>query len=104
LFHRDDLTALRESYRQVWGPVYLAGTTLGAAQSRRWNVRVPGPYTVEGRLTIDGTAYAPGDVVTLSRGPINLAAGNTSAAGLLYGENLKLPDTPPPARPYWRGF
>lgn len=104
LFYPEDREALRETYRHVWGPVYLPGTLLEPGTTRQWNVRVPGAYTVEGPLAIDGRPYFAGDVVELSRGPVTLVATTFEKSGLLWGRNLELPAFPAPGRPYWRGF
>lgn len=103
LFHRDDVAALRDSYRPVWGPIYLAGTQLEQSEAREWTVRVPGRYRVQGSLTIDGTAMNDGEFVDLSRGTVRLRA-STADAGLIWGDTAAMPDGAPPARPYWRGF
>lgn len=102
LFHEDDVAALRETYREVWGPIYLAGTVLNTNENRVWNVRVPGQYTVQGSIEIDGKSFEDGDLITLPRGTVSLKA--ETPAGLTWGNNLKLPEKPAPARPYWRGF
>lgn len=103
-FHPDDVTALRETYREAWGPLYLAGTKLEVGEQRNWRVRVPGSYTLDGALAIDGTRHEAGDVVRLERGTVSLSATGDSPAGLIWGDHIALPAGAPPARPYWRGF
>lgn len=98
-----DGAALRSTYRQVWGPLYVAGTVLGPDDEREWNVLVPGTYTVEGSLSVDGNLHLDGALVTLDRGPVKLAATDEEA-GLLWGDHLKAPTTRPPERPYWSSF
>lgn len=98
-----DAAALRSTYRQVWGPLYLAGTVLGPNEASEWNVRVPGTYTVEGRLTVNGQVHENGDLVVLTRGPVSLHSGDEDA-GLLWGDHLRIPTAPPPDRPYWSAF
>jgi hypothetical protein len=102
-FHPQDAAALRETYRNFWGPVYLAGTVLDPGEARRWNVRVPGTYTIEGELQIAGRDYSAGELVQLERGEVQLSAGADGAGGLIWGANLELP-LAPPAQLYWTGF
>jgi len=104
IFHPADIAALRESYRHVWGPAWVAGTTLNAGQERVWSVFVPGTYTVEGSLVIDGESYDDGALVTLDRGNSTLENDADAPAGLLWGDNLTAPTVPAPTRPYWTGF
>lgn len=104
LFHPDDIAALRGTYRHVWGPAWVAGTTLEAGEEREWKVFVPGTYTVEGSLSIDGEAFDDGTLVTLERGDTTLGAPQDSPAGLLWGDHLQIPALTAPARPYWTGF
>lgn len=104
LFAPEDAAALRETYRHIWGPAYVAGITLDAGFARQWTVRVPGTYTVEGTLAVNGVVYQDGDTVTLERGETALAAQGDSAAGLLWGDHMAIPSHPAPERPYWRGF
>lgn len=104
LFAPQDRIALQSTYRHVWGPLYVAGKTVSAGQSLSWNVLVPGTYTVEGKLIIDGKAYQDGDLVALDRGQIYLTAPKSTRGGLLWGDHIKVPDTPAPERPYWTGF
>jgi len=103
LFHPDDIAALRATYRQVWGPAWIAGTTLEAGELRNWAVFVPGTYTVEGSLTIGDQSYGDGDLLTLNRGDVMLAGG-AEPSGLLWGDHIEAPAAPAPARPYWTGF
>lgn len=98
-----DVEALRSTYRPVWGPLWVAGTELEPLEVRNWTVRVPGQYTVEGTLTIEGRTYGTGDVITIDRGEVRMQAGEESS-GLLYGDNISIPQTPAPERPYWTMF
>ena len=102
LFHKDDIAALRESYRKVWGPVYVAGTQVQPGEAQIWNVRVPGRYKAQGSLRIDGKALSDGDIVDLPRGPVTLEV--ETAAGLIWADIAAMPKARPPERPYWRGF
>jgi hypothetical protein len=104
VFHPQDIAALRESYRPVWGPVYLAGTRLGRGEVRDWNVRVPGRYRVEGRIDVNGRTFAEGARVTLQRGPVTLAAQGDGPAGLIWADIVIMPAGPPPAEPFWTDF
>lgn len=106
LFHPQDVAVLRETYRHAWGPIYIAGTRLQTNGRKVWTVAVPGTYTVEGQLRIDGRPYGAGDLIELPRGPVELvaASGPEAPAGLVWGEQPAIPSTPPPARPYWTDF
>jgi hypothetical protein len=104
LFLPEDLTALRETYRQVWGPIYVAGRLVPPGGPVRWRVRVPGVYTVEGALRINGHHYRDGALVTLDRGEVALEAIGGAEAGLLWGDHLHVPTAAPPPREWWTGF
>lgn len=104
IFSSEDIQALRSSYRQVWGPIYVAGTTLEPGEERSWNVMVPGTYTVEGSLMVNGRTYQSGSLIELQRGKFALRASQEANAGLLWGEHLPIPAAPVPDRPYWTGF
>ncbi len=104
LFHAEDLAALRETYRHAWGPIYIAGRRLAPSQRQVWTVHVPGTYTVEGSLRVNGREYRSGDLVPLPRGKAELVAGSQAPAGLVWGERPSIPTHRPPERPYWTGF
>jgi len=75
-----DERALRENYIHHRGEIWIAGKTIEdirAGEVRSVDVRIPGPYTVEagGEISIDSRDHAPGDVVTLSKGPHLIAGG-----------------------------
>ncbi|KWV90514.1 hypothetical protein AUC45_14865 [Erythrobacter sp. YT30] len=103
-FIPEDLEALRSTYRPFWGPIYLAGIELSQGDSVLWDVMVPGTYTVEGQLSIDGTVFEPGSLIELDRGPVRLLSLGQNKAGLLIGSNLQPPRFAPPKRPYWTDF
>lgn len=103
-FFPEDLEALKTTYRPVWGPLYVAGTTLNAGQSKHWRVWVPGPYKADAAITIEGVSYRTGDIITLDRGTVSLAARDDEPTGLLWGKNTRIPDTDAPERPYWTDF
>ncbi len=104
VFHAEDVIALTESYRQFWGPIFLAGTELGSNDKTTWNVRVPGPYTVRGNMLVDGAKLDTGDVISLERGQVTLVEIGNKPASLTWGDNIAKPPYDPPARPYWTGF
>ena len=91
-----DAAALRENYIPHWGPLWVAGKHLGAADEGEFSVLIPGDYTVEsdGPVEIDGQNFDPGDVVMLGVGDHGYAGGN---AVLRYGRNLAVPAGDPPA-------
>ncbi|MXO49418.1 hypothetical protein GRI69_14270 [Erythrobacter vulgaris] len=101
---KDDVAAIRDTYRPVWGPFWVAGVELEHGEARQWRVRVPGLYTVQGDMTVNGMVYSDGDTLTLDRGVADLVNRDKDSVGLLFGDNLKLPDEPPPPRPYWTDF
>ncbi|MEP1606255.1 MAG: hypothetical protein ABJJ48_08080, partial [Marinomonas sp.] len=103
-FFDEDLAALKTTYRQVWGPLYVAGTTLKAGETRDWQVWVPGPYKADAAITVNGAQYAAGDIVTLERGSATLTAPENAPTGLLWGTNTRVPTLPVPERPYWTDF
>lgn len=67
-------------------------------------MHVPGTYTVEGSLRVNGREYRSGDLVRLPRGKAELVAGSQAPAGLVWGERPSIPTHRPPERPYWTGF
>ena len=103
-FFPEDLDALKTTYRPVWGPLYVAGTTLKAGESKQWQVWVPGPYKAEAPIRVNGVLYQAGDMVPLDRGDALLAAPDDAPTGLLWGENTRIPDMVAPKRPYWTDF
>ena len=104
-FHPEEREVLRATYRQFWGPFWLAGHEVEAGTNTQYEVLVPGPYTITGGdLVIDGEAYVRGSVVTLNRGDIELRNDGMASSGIIWGDRLTRPDGPPPQRPYWRGF
>ena len=103
-FFEEDLAALKTTYRPFWGPLYVAGTTLKAGETRAWQVWVPGPYKADAAITVNGAQYAAGEIVTLERGSAQIAASANTATGLLWGENTRKPTLPVPERPYWTDF
>ena len=98
-----DVDTIRDTYRNFWGPYWLAGTELEAETNRLWTVRVPGIYTVQGSLAVSGKKYLSGQTLHLDRGDVSLEA-TSDKAGLVYGDNIQVPDLPVPTRPYWTPF
>ncbi|MEP2737177.1 MAG: hypothetical protein ABJP34_12875 [Erythrobacter sp.] len=103
-FFPEDLKALKTTYRQLWGPLYVAGVELTAGETREWRVWVPGTYTADAAITVNGTSYAKGDYVDLKRGKVSLIAPADKTTGLIWGKDTKAPDIPVPQRPYWTDF
>ena len=105
-FSPDDAEALRDTYLHWWGPFYLAGEEVPAGpQPYRFEIRVPGPYTVEGNpLAMDGTTYRPGDVVMLERGPHAITGPRAKSARIIWGERLRRPANAAPDKPYFMGW
>jgi hypothetical protein len=100
---REDAKALNENYIPHWGPVWVAGKHLPAAESGfPLTVLIGGQYTFEATSagTLDGETIVPGTTVTLDRGP-HAYAGPT--ATLRFGNHLATPMTLPP-KPFFLGF
>ncbi|WP_114521948.1 glycosyltransferase family 39 protein [Altererythrobacter sp. ZODW24] len=105
LFRPRDREVLLTTYRQFWGPFWIAGTEVEAGTNSAWEVHVPGPYTVMGTgLSVNGQAYPKGAVVELKRGSVTLSNAAEAPARLTWGDNLKPPEAAPPERPYWTDF
>ncbi|WP_162925148.1 ArnT family glycosyltransferase [Aurantiacibacter odishensis] len=101
----EDIAALRENYVRFWGPFWLAGRDVNAADGPHvTEFLVPGPYTVQhNAMIIDGKVHEPGSVVMLGRGRHTLSARD-GAARLLWGNKLSPPPFAPPVEPYWSQF
>lgn len=100
-----DRKALAENYIPHWGVIWVAGKSLSlTGEDQTIEILVPGPYTVEGDapVVVDGREYAPGDVVTLTRGPHR--AGGLGEVVLRWGDHLFQPEAPAPAPPFFKGF
>ncbi|MEM9501349.1 MAG: hypothetical protein AAF941_05830 [Pseudomonadota bacterium] len=102
-FHPADARALQENYVHFWGDIYLAGRELEANSTLQWNALVPGIYSVEGRLSINGESYGTGDLVTLDRGTQTLANESDESARLIWGARPRRPEGAAPEL-YWTGF
>jgi hypothetical protein len=101
----EDAAAMRATYIHFWGPYWVAGEEIDAsAGATDVDLIVPGPYTVRGGgLRIDGTEYADGDVVVLSRGKHQIASTGVDAK-LIWGERIMAPAEPAPKGAYWTPF
>ncbi len=97
-FLSEDVEALRNTYIPFWGPIHLAGIELRPLEERKWEALVPGPYTVEGSVAIDGAVYADGDTISIDRGTWELQETNGAQARLVWGENILKPETPAPTK------
>lgn len=98
-----DAAALRGTYVRFWADIYIAGRKLGAGETGDWDVLVPGTYTVEGTLEVNGTTYSDGELLALARGPARLANRGDSEASLIWGENLVRPGIEPVGF-YWTAW
>jgi len=105
-FSPEDAEALRDTYLQWWGPFYLAGEDVPAgSEPYRFEIRVPGPYTVEGdALAMDGTTYRPGDIVRLDRGFHTVTGSRAKPARVIWGERLQRPSAAAPDKPFFMGW
>lgn len=97
-----DEEALRTSYVQHWGPIWVAGKNLDEA-SGSFGLSIPGTYTLEcsGSRTIDGLSRRCGSTVSLNQGAREWSGGS---AVLRWGEHLPRPSGAPPERPIYYGF
>lgn len=99
----EDRAALRANFVHFWGPYWLAGKNLRQGTHAE-NFLVPGQYTVElGQIEIDGTRFAAGDVITLSRGEHVLTAETPAGARLVWGNRLQRPRGAAPSQ-IWATF
>lgn len=104
-FRENEREVLRSTYREFWGPFWLAGRDLSPGTREQYEVLVPGPYTVTGgAIMLDGARFELGAVVMLDRGMVSLENAEAEKAGIIWGDNLEAPNRPAPKRPYWRGF
>ncbi len=101
-----DLAALREGYVQLWGPFWIAGRTFAAgAPDSAFALRVPGIYRVQGgAMVLDGRLLGKGDMVALERGIHKGRATTAASSRLVWGRNIRIPQTVPPAPPYFTDF
>lgn len=100
-FFEADAEALRDSYINHWGKIWVAGKQIPAGEDGLTiDVRIPGPYTLEGSsLQISGVAYQPGDVIELRRGLYEIGGNRADNATLRWGDHLEIPAAPPPSAP-----
>ena len=101
--HSRDAHALKQTYVNFWGDIYLAGRDVPAGATLEWNVLVPGTYTVQGALAIDGKAYRDGAHVELRRNKVAIANTSDADARLLWGVDPVAP-AGEPTRTEWTGF
>lgn len=95
-----DRAALIQNYVHHWGMIYVAGKTLefATAAPARFEILIPGTYTVEAadRVIIDGTPYAPGQLVDLEVGSHVLTPGAAPGTVILrWGQRLFRPTEAP---------
>jgi hypothetical protein len=91
-----DRKALRNGFIEHWGPIWVAGRTFPAgSKPAQFPIYAPGTYTVEGAAArIDGHAYAPGQVLALSRGEHRFDPEAGGETRLRWGDHLKVPARP----------
>lgn len=87
---QDDVI-LRANYRHFWGPIYLPGQDIAAADTGTINSKIPGLYTVvsQSNVQINGQTYISGDTITLEKASYAYQADN--AFTLSWGDNLVPP-------------
>lgn len=105
-FLPDDLSAIRSTYIQFWGPFWIAGHIIPAGSTQHaFELLVPGPYTVHGgTVNIDGISAHPGDVIELERGGHSATGLRSRDTRLVWGKNIQIPDEAVPAEPYFMPF
>ncbi|MEM6585622.1 MAG: hypothetical protein AAF692_07690, partial [Pseudomonadota bacterium] len=101
--HPDDAVAVGNTFIRFWGDIYVAGRELEAGDAMQWDVLVPGTYTVEGSLSVQGRELADGELITLGRGAVTLSNTGDATARLVWGSNPKRPSYAP-SEEYWTGF
>ena len=90
-FLPEDTAALRDTYINAWGPLWLAGFAFESNAPITREVRVPGQYQVEGSpLQIDGKIWQPDDTVQLDRGMHTFTAVGNSGR-LIWKTEAPLP-------------
>ncbi|HEX2793025.1 MAG TPA: hypothetical protein VHN58_01205 [Croceicoccus sp.] len=100
-----DSRVLKENYVRAWGPVWLAGKSVPAGSRISAEVLVPGRYRIEGEaVAIDGEIHAPGTIVGLSRGVVELANSGKATARLIWADVDLMPQRPVPDGRIWIGF
>jgi len=102
-FLPEDAEALRSTYIRFWADIYIAGRMLEGGTAQKWNVLVPGTYTVEGTLLVNGAEYGNGSLVKLDRGDIMLANPGEERAQLIWGRNKVRPSIEPVSF-YWTAW
>ncbi len=102
-FHPEDARALRQTYVRFWADIYVAGRVLDAGTAQEWDILVPGAYTAEGTLEIDGTIFADGSIIELDRGTVSLANNGEETARLIWGRNPQRPEIDPVGF-YWTAW
>jgi hypothetical protein len=101
-----DAAALRDNYIPHWGRLYVAGKVISpGGDPIEAEFLVPGPYTLEdAAIELDGRAYRPGDIITLSRGLHRIGGSRQAQATLRWGKNLPRPAEAPLPVPPFDGF
>ncbi len=102
-FLEEDAKVLSETYIRFWGDIFLAGREFEAGEAIEWNVRVPGVYTIEGSLSVNGVTHSDGEVIELDRGSVSLANTASETSRIIWGRNPQRPQAMPPEK-YWTGF
>lgn len=98
-----DLTALRESYVQLWGPLWVAGRRFTG--SAEFTLRVPGTYRIEGAaLRINGQLMQPGATIELARGQHRAEPVGGRDSRLIWAKIGKVPAQQAPDEPWFTDF
>ncbi|MHA6334501.1 hypothetical protein ACXYL9_12555 [Qipengyuania sp. CAU 1752] len=98
----EDESALRESFIQHWGDLWVAGKQLRET-SGLFRLAIPGRYTLEcqGERVISNRNLSCGAVVLLAKGEHRWSGGPIK---IRWGRNLPVPGRPPPAGPIYHRF
>ncbi len=102
----EDDAAIRNNYVEFSRAIWIAGKQFpGGTQSDAEEFLVPGPYTVSGGLlTIDGVEHPDSSVVEINRGVHSIANTSGEDVRMIWGENLKQPETPVEPGKLYVGF
>ena len=108
LLFDEDAAALKRSFVQYWGPVFVAGIAIRLEQDAetRWDVLMPGSYRLksDGPVIIGGIEYAPDAVVNVLEGPVALRSAKTQGIVLSTTDAREPPAYPPPKEAIFSGF
>ena len=108
ILFEEDAAALRESFVQYWGPIYVAGHRLhlDPGAEAGWEVLIAGAYRLEseGPVTIGGSLRPSGSVIELPAGWVTFRSDLPQEIVLHTSDAGEAPSRPPPDGPLYTGF